>query len=58
MMAFDDAIKYLQPLAELVASYRRQKVILGGMNGSTEIMRSGQLDSEEKLISTMNKHCD
>ena len=57
-MTFDDVMKRLQPLAELVASNRPQKVILGDINGSTEIVRTGHLDSEKKFISRINDHCD
>ena len=41
-MILNDAIKHLQPSAELVAVRGHHKVFLGGINGITEIVRTGK----------------
>ena len=57
-MTLDDAMKHLQPLADLVDSHGHQKEVLGVTNGLTEISRTGELDSEEKLIIRLNNNCE
>ena len=57
-MSYNEAMKHLQPLAEMLASHKHQKVILGGINGLVEIVRSGQLDTKEKFTDRMEEHCE
>ena len=57
-MTLNDAMKHLQPLADLAASRVHQKSILGSINGLAEIERTGQLDYAEKLIIRINDHCE
>ena len=53
-----DSMKHFQALAELLASYHHPKAMIRGINGLTEIVRTGHLHSKEKFFSRENEHCE